>query len=193
MTTTRITKIEKKEKKTHLAMKIRYIPLVAFIIIMIGIFTTATTITTTISQAYAQANEGRAVNEFIPLEGTIIDATECENGELIEVSGDVHIVGRSYVDETGGHVVGHVNFQNVRGEGLTSGNDYRVPYAFSSTTNFNIRFDTVQATGTETTSFQLISEGESAPDLLVHAQFHITLNANGEVTAQIENLSRECR
>jgi hypothetical protein len=38
----------------------------------------------------------------------------------------------------------------------------------------------VQGSATETTAFQLISEGpaQSAPDLLVHAQFLFTINAN---------------
>ena len=76
-------------------------------------------------------------------------------------------------------IAGHVNFQDVRGEGLTTGNDYRVPYAFSSILILISAFS-VQGSATETTAFQLISEGpaQSAPDLLVHAQFLFTINAN---------------
>ena len=188
-------KIEKKEKKTH-SSAVKFVGAISFVafIIMIGTFTTTIITTITTSQAYAQTNYRRAVNEIIPVEGTVT-STECTNGETIELNGNVHLVGRVVVDETGGHVVGHVNFQGVRGDGLTTGNDYRVPYAFDSTTDFNIRFDTTQGSATETTAFELISKGpsKSAPNLLVHAQFHFTINANGKVTAEIVNLIAECR
>jgi hypothetical protein len=77
-------------------------------------------------------------------------------------------------------IAGHVNFQDVRGEGLTTGNGYRVPYMHLTALLILISAFSVQGSATETTAFQLISEGpaQSAPDLLVHAQFLFTINAN---------------
>jgi hypothetical protein len=188
-------KIEKKEKKMyHSAMKfVGVISLVA-IIIMISTFTAITIITpTTTFQAYAQENEGRAVSEIIPFSETL-DTTPCENDELVQISGNVHLVGRLVEDETGAVVkfVGHVNYQDAKGVGLTTGNDYVFTYAHNQILNGRL-----DGTGSFTfpTTSNLIAQGssESAHHLLVHALVHVTINANGEVTAFIDNFSVECR
>jgi hypothetical protein len=186
-------KIEKNEKKTHAAMKsVGVISLAAFII-MIGIFSTAVNITTT-SQAYAQTYDRRAVSEIIDVSG--ITNSGCENGgetELIEFSGDAHVVSQIVQDETGVHIVQHVNFQGVRGEGLTTGTNYRVPYGFNSIAKFVFDVDGAPASLTEITSFHFVSQGKSAQDVVVNVQFHVTLNANGELTTEINNFRVECR
>ncbi|MBI4420235.1 MAG: hypothetical protein HY560_05360, partial [Gemmatimonadetes bacterium] len=41
-------------------------------------------------------------------------------------------------------------------------------------------------------NFRIIGEG-SGNNLLVHATSHITVNANGELTAVVDNFSVECR
>jgi hypothetical protein len=186
------------KKKTQSAMKfVGVIPLVAsifIIIIMIGTFTT-TIITTTTSQAYAQTNNRKAVSEIIPMpDDTYLDSTICANGEIIQISGYAHVVGRFVRDETGHHLVGHVNFQNVKGVGLTTGNHYTVPNTFNDHANDNLPFDSATST-TQVTSFHLISQGppQSTPDLTVRALLHVTINANAEFTAQIGNFDVRCR
>jgi hypothetical protein len=144
--------------------------------------------------AYATTNDRRAISEIIPIEEQTVDTTFCENGEEIQISGNAHVVSRIVEDEPGEFkLVGHVNFQNVEGVGLTTGNDYRFPYAT------NVHYDiSLEGKGTVTDLLavgHLISEGstESAPNLLVHALFHATFNANGQITAWIDNFSAECR
>jgi hypothetical protein len=152
-------------------------------------------VATTTFQAYAQGNERRAVSEIIPI-SEVLDTTICENGELVQISGNLHLVGRVVFDEdeTGMAVqfVGHVNSQNVKGVGLTTGNDYVLTYADNQVLN-----NSLDGTGsfTQTLTSNLIARGssESAPDLLVHALFHITVTPNGETTALVDNFNVECR
>jgi phosphatidate phosphatase PAH1 len=87
-----------------------------------------------------------------------------------------------------------VNFQGVKGEGLTTGDTYTFAYA----DNRNLVIISLDGTITETqvlAAGHLISQGpdQSAPDLLVHAVLHGTINSNGELTAFIDNFSAECR
>jgi hypothetical protein len=185
-------KIEKKErkKKTHSVMKSVGFISFAALISTFAVFTIIATATT--SQAYATTTNDRAAQqESIDVSGEIVDSTFCENGELIELSGDVHIVSRFSQTESGQfQILQHVNWQGVRGEGLTTGADYRVPNSFNSIANFDI--DDELGTATDTTSFQLVSQGRLAPDLLVHATFHVT-EIDDEVNTEIQNFSVECR
>ena len=61
-----------------------------------------------------------------------------------------------------------------------------------SATLSGIANGTATATATDTTSFQLVSQGRLAPDLLVHATFHVT-EIDDEVNTEIQNFSVECR
>jgi hypothetical protein len=122
-----------------------------------------------------------ATSTKIPLD--FIRSNDC-TGEQVELSGTIHLVSQQQSD---GSVVGHFNYQNVSGVGLTSGTTYR-----ASTV------DTVRLAApfpsdiTSVGSFHLIGQGEN-DNLLVNALFHITVNANGEVTASIDDTSIRCR
>jgi hypothetical protein len=108
------------------------------------------------------------------------------------IFGDVHVV--SQVIPRGNdvfHIVQHVNFQNVEGEGVSTGNEYVMQNAFSSTSNFD-----TDATGstTDVSAVNLVSKGPAkSPNFFVHAIFHITVNANGEITSEIVDLDAACR
>lgn len=104
-------------------------------------------------------------------------------GEIVEISGTIHLVNQTQVD---GSVIGHFNYQNVSGVGLTSGNTYQVSAVdhFRLSAPFPTDITSVQ-------SFRLINRG-SESNLLVTVFYHITGNANGEVTASIDNLDVQC-
>jgi len=171
-----------KDKRVKCARSSRATALLGACIIIMGTFATT-------SQAYA---ENGAQNEIIPLPpGTQVDNTEC-GGELVDVSGDVHVVSQVTVRMDGSfHVVQHVNFIDVKGVGETTGNDYRVPNTFNSPSNFD-----VDATGSANaiTSFHLVSVGpdQSTSNLTVQAVFHLTVNSNGQITSNFEKLRAVC-
>jgi hypothetical protein len=116
----------------------------------------------------------------------------CANGgagEDVFVSGDIHIVISVTLDGSGGaHYVEVHNPQGVSGTGLTTGAMYRgVGGTLLDASNVQV--------GEEHTSVRnmmLIGQG---PDnnLILHATFHVTVLADGTVTAFHDNLSLTCR
>ena len=104
-------------------------------------------------------------------------------GEIVEISGTIHMVNQTQAD---GSVIGHFNYQNVTGLGLTSGNTYRASAVD------HVRLQAPFPTSINSVrSFQLISRGAES-NLLVQVLYHITVNANGEVTVTIDDLNTHC-
>ena len=141
------------------------------------------------TQAQAQTEN---FNERIPL--TIITTNEC-TAEAISVEGTVHVVGTTTQDAAGNlHVQGHTNFVG-EGVGITSGAEYIVREV--QTTHGNVHDfegDQAPATFTQPYTLHVIRKGSATPedDFLIHTLFHITVNANGEVTAEVVEESFEC-
>jgi hypothetical protein len=121
-----------------------------------------------------------ATSTTIPLDA--IRSGDC-TGEDVELSGTIHLVSQLQSD---GSEVGHINFQGVSGVGLTSGTTYRS----SSVDNFRLAAP-YPSDITSVRSLRLISPGPE-DDLLVRFLFHITVNANGEITAEVEDVNFEC-
>jgi hypothetical protein len=121
-----------------------------------------------------------ATSTTIPVEA--IRSGDC-TGEDVLLSGRIHLVSHLQSD---GSVVGHFNYQGVSGVGLTSGTTYRASTVdnFRLTEPFPTDINSVR-------SFHLISRG-SEDDLLVFALFHITVDANGNITAEIDDLYMKC-
>ena len=122
----------------------------------------------------------RATSTQMPL--SFLRSADCTD-EVVEIRGTIHLVNQTQTD---GSVIGHFNYQNVSAVGLTSGNIYRVPSVDQSSLAYPFPSDI-----TSLQSFHLISLGSSS-NLLVHVLFHITVNAEGEVTASIADLDMQC-
>ena len=109
-------------------------------------------------------------------------SAEC-TGEMVLISGTIHFVSQTQAD---GSVMGHFNYQKVTGLGLTSGTLYRVSAVdhVRLSAPFPSSINSVQ-------SFHLISLGSDS-NLLVTILFHITVNANGEVTVTLDDSHAQC-
>jgi hypothetical protein len=81
-----------------------------------------------------------------------------------------------------------VPFQ-IRGEGESG--QYRIVGGERELTNVGAG-DELPITDTFASVFNLISAGDG-DNFLVHVTFHITFNANGEITALVINDRAECR
>ncbi len=111
-----------------------------------------------------------------------IRSADC-TGELVEISGTIHLINQTQAD---GSVIGHFNYQNVTGVGLTSGITYQ------TTAVDHMRLSApFPSSITSVQSFQLIGRG-SESNLLVQMLYHITVNENGEVTVSIDDLNMQC-
>ena len=117
------------------------------------------------------------------------EATECGN-ETVVVSGNVHVVTHGTVGSSG-HVqaVLHVNPQNIRGFGVTTGAEYLAPGMLQTVTNAT---GIAPLTETYVNNFELVGLG-AAPDFTLHQTVRVTINANGRITVAFDHFTSACR
>ena len=126
-------------------------------------------------------------NVRVPLAATFFDPC---TGDVITFSGTIHLLVGVTPDGSGGfHLHVADNVSDVTGVGIPSGTVYhgvggdwfelnaRPPFPFETT---------------QTDVFGLISTG-STPNLVANDTLHITVNADGTVTAQVIRVSFSCR
>jgi hypothetical protein len=106
-------------------------------------------------------------------------------GDVVHVSGPLHIVVDETVDSAGGiHFKEHFQPQGVSGVDLTTGAQYQ---ATGVTQEQEIITANGAANLTFVNNFRLIGQGPNN-NYTVHENTHITINANGDVTALIDNI-----
>lgn len=109
-------------------------------------------------------------------------------GEVVNLSGTLHVLFHTTIDASGGF---HSTFlsqpQGVSGTGLTTGDKYQGTGESQSTFNGKVGFES-----TFVSNFKIIGQGPGN-NFLVHENFHVTVNPNGEVTAFVDNFSVECK
>ena len=148
---------------------------------------------TTGSLAFAaQAGAGAStftVSQKFPID--IFVFVPCANGgagETVELSGTLHDLFHVTSDGAGGfHVKTSDNPQGVSGTGQTTGAKYQGTGVTSSDFNTKAGFE-----NTFVNNFRIIGQGPGN-NLLVHENFHITVNANGTVTAFHDNFRVDCK
>lgn len=136
--------------------------------------------------AYGQATT-TTTNETIPFTSTLFN--QC-NGDTVTFSGNMHVVNTFTIDASGGtHLKTHVNYQGVTGTGAPSGLAYNVRTVTNEVVNDS---DGPQSTTTVISTVKLIAHGP-ALDFFLRTVLHITVNANGETTSTVQQVSVECR
>ncbi|MGQ0650395.1 MAG: hypothetical protein ACT4P7_22875 [Gemmatimonadaceae bacterium] len=111
-------------------------------------------------------------------------------GEFVLAIGTLHILTHVTVSNAGNtHIKVHFQPQGLSGTGLTSGDTYRATGVTQQITNFN---GNPPANFTFINNFRFIGPG---PDnnLAVHQTIHVTVNANGDITATVNNTSITCK
>lgn len=117
----------------------------------------------------------------------------CANGgagELVDFTGDLHVLFSFTINAN--HVSGKAHFQpqGVSGVGLVTGDKYQA--AGVTQEHFEGNLINGQFTDTFVNNFRLIGKGPGN-NFLVHENFHVTINANGDVTAFVDNFSIDCK
>jgi hypothetical protein len=121
-----------------------------------------------------------------PLGGTI--APSCQ-GEVIPVTGQVHTTIHTTINPQGdSNLVFHINVHGA-GVGETTGTRYE--FNQSSNQVFN-RHGTGALEFTFVDFVRVISQGPEQRDFFLRMLIHVTLNAQGEVTAQVNEFERVC-
>jgi len=125
-------------------------------------------------------------NTSIPI--TLVVNIPCA-GELVVLNGPLHILFSFTFDRAGGfHMVGHFQPQGISGLGQTTGAKYQA----TGETEFQTNAKAVPFETSFVNNFKIIGQGPSN-NLLIHENLHLTVNADGTVTAVIDNTSFECR
>jgi hypothetical protein len=109
-------------------------------------------------------------------------------GESIVLYGVMHEVYHTTLDGNGGfHAKMHTQPQRLSGTGLTSGDKYQGTGVTQD--SFNGK---VGETYTFVNNYRMIGQGPGN-NLLIHVTSHYTVNANGDVTAEVDNIRIDCK
>ena len=127
------------------------------------------------------SNEFIEVTEFVDI--------PCA-GESVILEGQLHVL--THYTVTGKNVVSktHMQPQGITGVGSISGKRYRSTGVTHDV--FKGSFKNGQYTTTEINNFRIIGQGPGN-NFIVHATFHLTLNANGITTAIVDNFYIDCK
>ena len=110
-------------------------------------------------------------------------------GEEIYLAGNLHIVSHTTLDPNGGyHSTLSFQPQGISGVGSTSGDKYQA----TGITRYSDNYLNLPYTTTYVNNFRIIGQGPGN-NYLVHETYHITINANGELTAFVDNWSIDCK
>ena len=109
-------------------------------------------------------------------------------GEYIALSGYLHVLDHYTIDGNGGfHGKYHVQPQNAIGVGLTTGDEYVGTGVTQDQYTGKVGYEY-----TYVNNFRMIGKGK-AVTYLVHQTYHYTVNANGDLTAYVDNYRVECK
>lgn len=112
--------------------------------------------------------------------------------EEFDTQGQLHILIAVGTDSNGGsHVKVHFNSAVLTGTNIRTGEEIQL--RFANNTEAEGRLDGAQETTMTATSTAVIGEGPTAQHYLAHTTIHVTMNANGEPTAEVTEIHVECR
>lgn len=130
-------------------------------------------------------------NESIDI--NLVVFVPCANGgagELVELNGPLHILTTFNINGNNVRGKSHFQPQGISGFGLDTGDKYQATGATQD--HFKGSFDNGQFNQTFVNNFRIIGQGPGN-NFLVHENFHLTINANGEVTTVHDNFSVDCK
>jgi hypothetical protein len=128
------------------------------------------------------------LNESFPIAATVfVPCADGGAGELVVLDGNLHVLLTITENDNHLSVKSHSQPQGISGTGLSTGDTYQGTGVTQD--HFTIGLG---ETFTFVNNFRIIGQGPGN-NILVHETFHVTINANGEVTATVDNFSAECK
>ena len=122
--------------------------------------------------------------------GVFIPCAAGGAGEVVFLSGNLHSILHSTVNGNNFKTTIHNQPQGISGLGLTTGDKYQGTGVTRET--FGGSFVNGQFSHTFINNFRIIGQGRGN-NSLIHQTFHVTFNANGELTASVDNFSSDCK
>lgn len=111
-------------------------------------------------------------------------------GEFVELSGNLHDLFHLMINGNRFVLKVHTQPQGVRGVGLSTGDKYRGTGVTQETLSGSLVNG--QLSDTFVNNFRIIGQGPGN-NFLVHENLHVTVNANGQLTAIVGNASVSCK
>lgn len=137
---------------------------------------------------------GAAVTQNVTIpfaQDIFVPCANKDAGEVVFISGNLHVLEEFTSNQAGGFVSKfHFQPQGATGKGLVTGDVYRATGVTQETVT--VQGDGLPYEFTYVNNFKIIGPG-SNNNLLVHDTIHVTINNNGQITAQVTNSSVECR
>lgn len=111
-------------------------------------------------------------------------------GEVVMLSGNLHMLFTFTADAAGGfHASFQANPQGITGIGLTTSTKYQGTGVTRE--DFNV-YPPLWIETTFVNNFRIIGQG-AGNNLLIHATTHVTVNANGDLTASVDQTTIDCK
>jgi hypothetical protein len=118
-----------------------------------------------------------------------VQTNPCYTADLVNLSGDIHVVITTTADSNGGYRVdNHLNSQ-LSGASITTGTKYVNSENQEDEWYARSPFPAIH---THTYDFLLVSQSNT-PNYVVHMTMHETVNAQGVPTATVDNYSMDCQ
>jgi hypothetical protein len=129
-------------------------------------------------------------NAVIPLDIFVfVPCAAGSLGEYVRLTGNLHALFHVTVSNSGKFTIkGHFQPQGVRGTGQSTGAKYQGTGVTQDLTHFG----RVGQVFTFVNNFRIIGQGRGN-NFLVHDVFHITINANGTLTAFVDGFKADCK
>jgi len=117
-----------------------------------------------------------------------VEPNPCTPGDLVALSGQLHIVLSITEDPQGGYHVSETARENLAGASLATG----VKYGASKTETWTWYAGTpFPALNTHTIDSELVSQA-GTDNFLAHVTVHTTINANGVPTVTVDTIRLDC-
>lgn len=110
-------------------------------------------------------------------------------GEVVEVSGNLHVVTHETINGKRATFTSHFQPAGLQGYGTVSGSMYNATGVTRQVNSFSLT--DAQLTFTLVNRFHFVGTGGAA-SFFVKQTSHVTVNANGDVTSQVDNFDSTC-
>jgi hypothetical protein len=138
--------------------------------------------------AAAPASAANVVNSTIHVP-TSVQTNPCFPTDVVNLSGNIHIVITTTSDRAGGYRVNNHLDSELKGVSITTGTKYENSENQDDEWFARPPFPAIH---THTYDFLLVSQNNT-PNYVLHMTMHETVNANGVPTATVDNFSMGCQ
>jgi hypothetical protein len=137
------------------------------------------------------ATAATTTNENIPLDMWVwVSCANGGSGEGVYLTGTLHVTSQWTISANTVHYAAHFQPMGVSGYGQFTGDKYQATGVTSFSDTFHV--DGFPYAVTYMNNFRIIGQGPGN-NYLVHENFHVTINAKGDVTTQVDNFRAECK